>query len=1335
MSTKKLGIVAGVFFALVVAVTPVIAACDLQHPSECTNEELVALIQGLLGGSSTPTPTTGTGTITGIPAGFQFTTNLKQTSTGNDVKYLQILLNSDAATQVATTGAGSPGNETTYFGPATKAAVIKFQNKYASEVLAPYGLTTGTGYFGVSSRTKANALLTSGTGTTPSTGLPAGCTSTEGYSPITGQKCDSGVSVTLPVGCTSTEGYSPITGQKCDSTTGTTTPVSGGFSVTLASDNPASGTLIQKQATADLMHFLVSNGTSSEVKITAVELTRLGVSADATLANVYLFDGASRLTDAGTVSSGKVTFSNASGVIVIPANSTKTISVKSDIVDASNGQTVGVAVSGITASTTLSGTLPINGNVFSIASANLATVQVGTPTPAENLADGINPANDVTVWESTFSISKNVVFSRLSLKQINSIDSKDIRNFRLLINGTQVAQIESLDTNNFATFVFDKTLTGNAIVKVIADVVGGSSRNMQFSLRNVSDIDIKDAEYGVNVTVTYQTSGSAGAVKIAAGNLIITKAIDSPSGTTPNNGTAVTLAKFDFKAYGETIKVENLKPAFTYTPAGANANASLRNAKILVNGQQVGSTITLPEAGPTNPVSTNFEIQPGETAVVEIVADIYDIDATGAIIAGDAITAKFLQGTANGSKKVSYTIFDVPTAAQVGQTVGNSLLVSEGTMTAVKTSVYLNQTTVAPQTNYKLGSWDISGSNTEDINLNTISIAIAGVVNAGSAFDKDDLTNLYVKYGEQTTSIKSVAGATNEWSISYTLPKNGTLRIELYGDIGAAANITDTSSMKGQLLVTGTGLSSTAIIRSNNNVVTDGQVIAKNSGTFTASRDASTPNIELLDDTGSVKTVSYKFEAVNDSYVIVEATITIADPSVVSAVKIKDGSSVLATRSGASQIVFTGLAIPVSANTSKVLDIETDLASVGYGAGNTGANIVTKLTAAKIRVGSSGQITSTVTGVPATIGNAMYVYKAIPTINLVSLPTSTLIAGTNTLSKFAINSGSTGTIAWKEIKFNVNKTGVDANSPAVTVAELWEVNSNTKVAGTGGITTLATTDADGSILFTADNEQLISGEKTYELRVTVTDADGIQTGEYINARIPNDSTVFRASSKFTTIKAAKGVTTIGGLSYTDADANLLVSTDDTRLNTVPQYTTVDVTKSDTVVGHNSAQKIQKAYGIPSSFTMTLAEGTADNKAGAAVFTVAGVNGLTCTPYTNGDYTGDVTANTTDINTIRSVECLGNGMQLGIAGITVVNDDDGVASSGTLTITVTKAADYAVDSVVAGTDSDVNLVTVNGAASSFTWSDVSAQSHGEATLDWSSDYLVKTLPTSTQNLSK
>lgn len=69
-------------------------------------------------------------------------------SRGPGVMLVQELLNADPVTEIAATGPGSPGHETTYYGPLTREAVIRFQEKYADTVLLPHGIFWPTGVAG-----------------------------------------------------------------------------------------------------------------------------------------------------------------------------------------------------------------------------------------------------------------------------------------------------------------------------------------------------------------------------------------------------------------------------------------------------------------------------------------------------------------------------------------------------------------------------------------------------------------------------------------------------------------------------------------------------------------------------------------------------------------------------------------------------------------------------------------------------------------------------------------------------------------------------------------------------------------------------------------------------------------------------------------------------------------------------------------------------------------------------------------------------------------------------------------------------------------------------------
>lgn len=107
-----------------------------------------------------------------IPAStdaYVFLRNLKQGDTGLDVRELQIVLNSNPLTQLSQTGAGSPGQETTYFGNATRKAVKALQEMYSGEILSQLGLSVGSGFVGEKTRIKLNQLSANMGTTTGST--------------------------------------------------------------------------------------------------------------------------------------------------------------------------------------------------------------------------------------------------------------------------------------------------------------------------------------------------------------------------------------------------------------------------------------------------------------------------------------------------------------------------------------------------------------------------------------------------------------------------------------------------------------------------------------------------------------------------------------------------------------------------------------------------------------------------------------------------------------------------------------------------------------------------------------------------------------------------------------------------------------------------------------------------------------------------------------------------------------------------------------------------------------------------------------------------------------
>ena len=521
---------------------------------------------------------------------FQFTQNMKLGSSGAQVLELQKALNNQGFT-ISTTGVGSVGNETTYFGAKTKAAVIKYQA--ANNII-----NTGNVY----ALTRA--------------ALNAKCTPSSGN-------------------------------------TGTTTPsTSGAVSVSLSAVQP-NNVLVEKSSHAKLVDFTFSGtGIVTGVKLQRIGVSNNSSLVNVYLydGNTRISDASSVLAD-GSVNfnfgtglfsvTGSKTISvyadiaaSSSGQSVGVALTGYTVSGSpSAVVSGVNGPSlpigsatiVGAEVA-ITASQSSADVGNQNVNVWSgtvnvlnhdayLAGANFKMIGSAPTTALTNVKlyiDGVPVGNAVAVDAMGRIAVSGMTSLKAGLHNINlrgDIADGAGRSFYLVLEQGSDLMVQ------------DAQLAG---VYSMPTLVGGAQI---FNLQGTT-LSINSCQSGC-VILSADTSFSSAKATVGGSNQ--------------------TIGKFTLSSLGEPVKLISSKLDIV----GANASSTeyVSNISVYINGMAVtsGGTNNLALGDKINLTNLGgFVINPGSPATIEVKADLKS--TAGVNIAGQNLTAKLIDFTVQGQQ-------------------------------------------------------------------------------------------------------------------------------------------------------------------------------------------------------------------------------------------------------------------------------------------------------------------------------------------------------------------------------------------------------------------------------------------------------------------------------------------------------------------------------------------------------------------------------------------------------------------------------------------------------------------------------------------------------------
>jgi len=998
------------------------AKADTISTLQAQVQALLAQIQALQG--STTTTTTSMSSSAGC---YTFTQNLKLGATGGQVMWVQQFLNNHGFT-VAKTGAGSPGNETTHFGPATKAAVIAFQNAYASAILTPAGLTAGNGNWYAGTRAQANALC-AGSTTTTTTGTGTGTTPT-------------GPGITVTAGTQPANSLAPALANRVPFTT-----------------------------------FTLTNNTSAAVTITGITVQRVGLAADAAFAGVELLD-----QNGIQLGTSRTFNSNHQAVIGTPwtlqAGQTATYTVAGNmgtqtVENNYSGQVAGVSVVGVNTSVPVTGSLPISGAQQTIN----ATLTIGT-------AMATNSSFDPNSYRTESIGTTGITFSSIHLtagsaedeklysvtwNQVGSVGSTDIGNLVTVVNGTSYpVTVDS--TGKYYTSTFPGGLLvpkGNSIDAYIkGDLTGnnGASRTVEFDIYRASDIYLVGQTYGYGVTpVATSASGSlltgnhgseyttvtpffqGSLVQVNPGQL----STISNAGSVGSQNIAVNvpnqpLGGFTTNFSGEAVQVQSV----AFHVASSSPYAPLTSVSLVDSN---GNTV----AGPVDENVTTGTITFNTSITFPVGAMTYTLKGT----VGSAAT--------NGA---TYQLSTNPSAGDwqnaQGQTSGSNVTLSNGSislsvMTIQGPSLIVSLASTPASTNVAKGAQNFVLANInldasqsgENIRLSSLPIVVntQGTSNA----DATDLSSCQLYNG--TTALNTGGNVINSqnWSAgaanivfdnALTVPKGTVVTLALECNVSSSP-----LAMSYQVALpaspvpspTGVGSGITLTIANTDLAVqtgVTGGLMTVGSATLAVTNPSPLSYALVAGNTTGVTVGTFTLQPSSDSVNLQKVGLSLnsnmASSSDVARAYIYNG----ATQVGS--VIFTGSpaangyyyatstlssSLNLPQNQQTILTIKADINQIGAGqAAMDGHKVLINLADANGSGASSG---ATVDSGPlaASAQNGVAIFRSVPTVALSSyLPTNGIADGR--LIAFTITAGSNGPIGINQLNFSISTSSINTLS-------------------------------------------------------------------------------------------------------------------------------------------------------------------------------------------------------------------------------------------------------------------------------------------------------------------